>query len=212
MSTAVSRRRFLVAGAAAGGLALVSAACGDDGDEVAGRSSGTTGGGGQAVRVTAAELAAFAAGLEVLAVNTYDTILDAATGGRLGTVPAAGADYLRTALSHHEQHRDAWNTVLRSAGGPEVTRPDARLKPTVDAELAKVRGFLDAARLALAVEEIAAATYLDAIPSLSSKEAVRRAASIQAVDAKHAAILRFLLGEYPAPDAFARTDKAAEPG
>ena len=210
MSTAVSRRRFLVGGAAAGGVALVSAACGEDGDE-AGRTSGTTGGGGQAVRVSPAELAAFAAGLEVLAVDTYGTLLDITTGGRL-MAPAAGADYLRTALYHHVQHRDAWNTVLRSAGRPEVTSPDPRLKPTVDAELAKVRGFVDAARLALVMEEIAAATYLDAIPSLGSKEAVRRAASIQAVDAKHAAILRFLLGEYPAPDAFARTDKAAEPG
>ncbi len=211
MSSPVSRRRFLVSGAAAG-VALAAAACGDDdGDAVGGGTSESTGGDGRPRAVPATEVAAFAAGLEVLAVNTYRTVLEAATGGRLGLVPAAGADYVRTALFHHEQHRDAWNTVLRRAGEPEVAAPDSRLKPTIDAEFAKVRYFADAARLALTLEEIAAATYLDAIAGMSDKEAVRTAASIQVVDAKHVAILRFMLGEYPAPDAFATTDKAAGP-
>lgn len=210
MSQAVSRRRFLLAGAATG-VAFAAAACGDDaGDPVGGGTSETTGG-GRPRAVPATEVAALAAGLEVLAVNTYRTVLEAATGGRLGLVPAAGADYVRTALSHHEQHRDAWNAVLRTAGEPDVTAPDSRLKPTLDAEYAKVRYFADAARLALTLEEIAAATYLDAIAGLGDEEAVKTAASIQVVDAKHVAILRFMLGEYPVPDAFATTDKAAEP-
>lgn len=156
-------------------------------------------------------MAAFAAGLEVLAVGTYKGALDAATANKLGAVPAAGAEFVTTAMAQHQEHLDAWNKVLAEAGQPEVAAPDPGLKPTVDAEFAKVTDFAGAAKLALMLEEIAAATYLSAIPSLQSKDAVKLAGSIQAIDAKHAAILHFVLGEYPVPDVFAKTDKAAKP-
>lgn len=155
-------------------------------------------------------MASLAAGLEVLAVSTYKAALDAATTGKLGAVPPAGAQFVNTAMAQHQQHLDAWNKVLKSAGQPEVAEPNATLKPTVDAELAKVKTFADAARLALTLEETAAATYLSAIPNLTDKAAIKQAASIQAVDAKHAAILHYVLGEYPVPDVFAKEDKAVK--
>jgi hypothetical protein len=92
-----------------------------------------------------------------------------------------------------------------------VTAPDAGLKPTVDSAFAKVTDFAGAARLALLLEETAAATYLKAIPTIDSPDAAKLAASIQAVDAKHAAVLHFVLGEYPVPDVFAKTALAASP-
>lgn len=212
-SSAFSRRKFLVGGTVAAGLAVVTAACGGD-DETPLAGSDTTAAGGNADGGDESgdlAVASFAAGLEVLAVGTYKAALDAAVAGKLGPVPDAGAEFVKTAMGHHEEHLAAWNKVLKGAGKPEVTEPDAKLKPFVDSEFGKVKGFGDAAKLARTLEETAAATYLGAIPSLKSKDAIKLAASIQAIDAKHVAILNFVLGEYPVPDVFAKTDKAAKP-
>ncbi|MDQ3574683.1 MAG: ferritin-like domain-containing protein [Actinomycetota bacterium] len=208
-TTAFSRRRFLVGSGVVAGLAVATAACGSDEEPSGGGQTSTTQGGQQGASGDAA-VASLAAGLEVLAVGTYKAALDAATAGKLGAVPPAGAEFVKTAMAQHQQHLDAWNKVLQSAGQPQVTQPNAKLKPTVDAELTKAKTFADAAKLALTLEETAAATYLSAIPQLEDKAAVKQAASIQAVDAKHAAILHFVLGEYPVPDTFAKDEKAVK--
>lgn len=153
-------------------------------------------------------VAELAAGLEVLAVQTYTAALDAATTGKLGAVPPAVAEYVTTAQAHHEKHLNAWNTVLLGAGRSEVTTPNAELKATVDQEFAKVTDVVGAANLALMLEEVAAQTYLKAIPTLRSEDAIRIASSIQVVDQQHQAILRYALGRYPVPDVFQPTDKA----
>ncbi|HEX2063304.1 MAG TPA: ferritin-like domain-containing protein [Acidimicrobiales bacterium] len=204
----LTRRRFLAGVGGVAGLAVL-AACGDDeDDDDLGTGRGTSPTTDAPATGDDSRVAAVAAGLEVLAVDTYRSTLEAATAGRLGDVPPAGAEYLQTALAHHEAHRDSWNALLSAAGQPEVTTPNQRLAPGVTSELSRVSDFAGAARLALRLEEIAAATYLDAIPRLSSRDAVRQAASIQAIDAKHVAILLFMLGQYPVPDSFARTERA----
>lgn len=208
-SNGFNRRRFLVGTGVAASAVLVTAACGSDDDTSSGESTTSTQGGQQGASGDAA-VAALAAGLEVLAVSTYKAALDAATAGKLGAVPPAGATFVQTAMAHHQEHLDAWNKVLKSAGQPEVTQPNATLKPTVDAEFAKAKTFGDAAKLALTLEETAAATYLSAIPQLKDKTAITQAASIQAIDAKHAAILLFVLGMYPVPDTFAKETKAVK--
>lgn len=81
----------------------------------------------------------------------------------------------------------------------------------VDAEFAKVKDVAGATKLALTLEDIAAPTYLKALPSLQSNDAIKLAGSIQAVDQQHVAILNFALGMYPVPDVFQKTDKAASP-
>lgn len=215
-ASAFSRRKFLVGSGVVAGLAVVTAACGSDDDTDTATTDTTEAGGTDTTEAASGggddlAVAAFAAGLEVLAVGTYKAALDAAVGGKLGAVPDAGAEFVKTAMAHHEEHLAAWNKVLKGAGKPEVSTPDAKLKPTVDAEFAKVKDFGGAAKLAKTLEEIAAATYLSAIPSLQSKDAIKLAASIQAIDAKHVAILLYVLGEYPVPDVFAKTDKAAKP-
>lgn len=212
-SISLSRRKFLVASSVTG-LAVVAAACGGDatGKEGGGGATGATSedksnddGSGDAA------VARFAAGLEVLAVGTYQAALDAATANKLGPVPPAVAEYVKTALAHHQEHLDAWNSVLKDAGVEEVTAADPKLKPVVDAEFAKVKDVAGAAKLALTLEDIAAQTYLKALPSLQSKDAIKLAGSIQAVDQQHVAILNFALGMYPVPDVFQKTDKAASP-
>jgi rubrerythrin len=154
------------------------------------------------------EVAAAAAGLEVLAVNTYKAALDAATAGKLGSVPPAVAEYVTTAESHHQAALDAWNEVLTGAGEQAVDAPPADLEKTVNDAFGKVTDITGAAELALMLEQTAAATYQKAIPSLESKEAIELAGSIQVVDAQHVAILLFVLGQYPVPDTFASTEMA----
>jgi hypothetical protein len=67
------------------------------------------------------------------------------------------------------------------------------------AELADSPGL---ARLARDVEVVIADTYFLVIPSLTAEPVLSLASSIQPVDSQHAAIARFLLGEYPVPETF----------
>ncbi|HUS61857.1 MAG TPA: ferritin-like domain-containing protein [Acidimicrobiales bacterium] len=214
-SMQLNRRKLRFAGGVAG-LTVIAAACGKD-DNKDSTSTGSTDDDGTSDTTGkddgAGDLAVakFAAGLEVLAVGTYKAALEAATGGKLGTVPPAVATFAQTAMKNHTAHRDAWNKVITGAGGTEVTEADKTLSPVVAQKFGVVKDVVGAARLALELEEIAAATYLSAIPSLKDPAAIKLAASIQAIDAKHAAILHYALGEYPVPDVFAKTDKAAKP-
>lgn len=224
----VNRRQFLVIGGALSAGAVALAACGSDSkDSSSSTSSPAQGGssttaGDDMTTTTAADpsgmsaendlkLGAFAAGLEVLAVNTYQAALDAAGKGSLGDVPPAVAEYVTTALAHHQAHLDAWNEVLTGAGEDEVTDPPAELEKTVNDKFAKVKDAGGAAKLALELETIAADTYLAVIPMLATEAPIKLAASIQPIDRQHIAVLHFALGEYPVPETFATTDMAVSP-
>ncbi len=217
-------RRHILAGAAVLGAGLVAAACGSDSksstDGTTGSSASTSPAGGTDTTGAPADttapdgnvdlkVAGLAASLEVLAVGTYKAALDAAGKGALGEVPPAVAEFVTVAMAQHQEHLDAWNGVITAAGGAEVTKPNATLKPTVDAELAKVKDVAGAAKLALLLEQIASATYLNAQNVLTNKDAILLAGSIQIIDAQHASILLYVLGEYPVPDVFAKTEMAA---
>ena len=154
-------------------------------------------------------MAQLAAGLEVLAVGTYKAALDAAGAGKLGDVPPAVGEFVTTAMKQHQAHLDAWNKVITGAGEAAVTEPNATLKPTVDTAFGAVTDVGGAAKLALMLEQIASATYLNAQNVLTNKDAIQLAGSIQIIDAQHAAVLLYVLGEYPVPDVFAKTDLAA---
>ncbi|MBA3653160.1 MAG: ferritin-like domain-containing protein [Actinobacteria bacterium] len=203
----VSRRTFLVGSGMAGAAVLVAACGGNDKKSTATTKGDTaTTAGGGAGDLTVAKVAA---GLEVLAVGTYKAALDAATAGKLGTVPPAVASYVKLAMNQHQAHLEAWNKVLTTANQPAVSAPDAKLKPVVDAQFAQVKDAGGAAKLALMLEDIAAQTYLKAIPTLTDKAAIKLAGSIQIIDQQHQAILLYALGQYPVPEVFQKTDKAA---
>lgn len=209
-----SRRRFLALGALA--AAVTAAACSADEDDAGGPATTGpgrvgTGPGDGAAAAGDLDLAAFAAGLEILAVAAYTGALDVVATGRFGEAPVAGVEILAAARRHHEAHLVAWATRLNAGGRPKVTEPEAQLKPVVDAALGNAKGFAEVLALARTIEETAAATYLRAVPSLAGADVVALAASIQATDARHAAVLGFFLGEYPVPDVFAKTDRAAAP-
>lgn len=207
-STNFGRRKFLM-GAGLTAAAVALAACSNDDD------SDVSSGGGDGGDIPDGDLdvIAFAAGLELLAVGTYQAALDAASSGALGEIPPAGAEFVQTALNQHQEIADALNGVLSDAGRDEVTTPNAEVKAAVvDPAFAAAKNFGDAANLARTLETAAAATYLKAVQSqLQSDAAIRTAAGIQATGQKRVAILNYVLGDYPVPDTFQKTDAAIAP-
>jgi Ferritin-like domain len=209
-----SRRGFLMgAGVALGGLAL--AACGSSSKSstpaavsTSTPTSGTpTTGSGKLTGDLA--VVALAASLENLAVQTYAAGISAATAGKLGTVPPAVVTFAQTAKSHHTQHAAAWNAVLAGANKTAVTGVDTTVKTAVvDPAFSRVKDVGGLAKLALQLENVAAATYLEAISVVTAPAGIKTAATIEPVELQHAAILSFVLGDYPVPDAFTKVDDA----
>lgn len=211
---APSRRGFLLgAGVALGGLAL--AACGSSTKSTpaaGGTSTPTSAPAGNGKLTGDLAVVALAASLENLAVQTYTAGIGAATTGKLGAVPPAIVTFAQTAKSHHSQHAAAWNAVLAGANESPITGVDTTVKTTVvDPAFAKVTDVGGLGRLALELENVAAATYLEAISVVSAPAGIKTAATIEPVELQHAAILHFVLGEYPVPDTFTKMDGARPP-
>jgi hypothetical protein len=148
-------------------------------------------------------VAGLAASLENLAVSTYGSGIKAAQAGKLGAVPPAIVTFAQTAMSQHNAHAKAWNSILTGAGKSAVTESTPGLVSQISTALGKVTTVTDLAKLALMLEDAAAATYFGAIGQLSNSGAIATAASIQPVEMQHAAILNFVLGTYPVPNSFA---------
>jgi hypothetical protein len=212
VSTPSSRRAFLVGGGALlGGFALVGSGVGGGLAAAATRRGVAVPAAGMAnSQKLTGDLAvvALAASLENLAVATYGAGIDAATKGSLGAVPPAVVTFAQTAQMQHKDHAAAWNGVLTGAGKQAVSGVDLTVKKSVDQAFADVKDVPGLAKLALTLENGAAATYLAAIGAVKSPAGIKTAATIQPVEMQHAAILNFLLGEYPVPDSFAKTTGA----
>ncbi len=209
--TPLSRRKVLLGGSA-GALALVVAASGGDDDtepDATGDPETTTttagedpsGGGGGDVAT-----AQFAASLEVLAVNTYGAALEADLD-----YPPAVAEFATVVQNHHQEALDEWNALLTTLGESEVTEPPAELETTVLGLFGEATDVIAVAELALMLEQIAADTYFAAIPTIENADALALAASIQPIDMQHAAVLNYVLGNYPVPDTFASDENSAIP-
>lgn len=205
---ASSRRTFLLGTAGVGASGLVLAACGSSSKSSAPTTTLPAAGAGGAAANGAAgsasstlsgdlAVAATAASLENLGVYAYNAGITAATAGKLGNVPPAVVTFAQTAMAQHKDHAQAWNAALQAAGHPAVTATDPALTPTVQSLFAKVSTPGDLASLALLVENIAAQTYQNAIPALQASSSIGVAATIQPVEMQHAAILYYVLGEYP---------------
>lgn len=206
--SALSRRGFL----AGSGLLVVGgavmAACGSSGSSSMSSTKAKAGASGASLDV---QVGAMAASLENLAVFAYNAGIQAAQAGRLGSVPPAVVTFATTAKSQHQDHANAWNAIVTSAGYKKVTVTDPAVTPTIQSAFTQVKDVTGLAKLALQLENTAAGTYLNGIGVASSNQAISTAATIQPVEMQHAAILNFVLGQYPVPDAFAKTDGARPP-
>jgi hypothetical protein len=197
-----SRRTFLLGAAGIGAGGLVVAACGSSSHNT---TAPTTLAPAAATPSSAPSgslsgdlaVAATAASLENLGVYAYKAGLAAATAGKLGKVPPAVATFAQTAMSQHQDHAKAWNSALTAAGKPAVTATDPALTPTVNQKFGQVTNATQLAQLALLIENIAAQTYQAAIPALTAASSISVAATIHPVEMQHAAILYYVLGQYP---------------
>lgn len=206
-----TRRGFLrggliTAGAVGGGAVL--AACGSSPSVTGGSTSASSSTTAATTDLTVARLAA---SLEVLAINTYQTVLTAATNGSLGTVPPAVATFVTTAKSQHSDHANAWNSALTGAGQQAQTAPDPHYDKIVQQALPAVKTVVDAAKLALTLETVAVETYTAGSALVTDRRNRQVALTIAPVEAQHVAILNYVLGQYPVPDSFIKTDMAASP-
>ncbi|WP_194906670.1 ferritin-like domain-containing protein [Catenulispora rubra] len=223
-----SRRRFLIgAGGAAAALALAacssskstkaSAAPGSTTGAASSGASGTSGttpstsSSGASVYTGDLKVVALATALENQAVGAYTAALAAAKAGKLGTVPPAVGTFATTAMSQHADHAKAWNAVLTGANVPAITGVPLSNQAATLSALGAVTDVGGVAKLALQLEDQAAQTYLFAVANVTSPGGIATAASIAPVEAMHAAILNFVLGQYPVPDDFLGTTMAASP-
>lgn len=204
---------FALGGAAAAGVVL--AACGDDDDadtatptedetDTERETTSTTEGGGA---LGDAQIAAFAAGLEMLAAETYGMAIEAAQGGQLGEVPPAVVEFATTAQQHHQAYADA----LTEAAGDEPVEIPSDIQQQVQEQFSQVSDVAGLATFAREFERQAADTYLDVIPKLQSEAAIDLTGSILPVTRQRIAILNFALGEYPIPETFAQPDMSLAP-
>lgn len=207
-----TRRSFFLG--AAGAVALGAAAACSSGPSGAPSSSSSATPSSTAPAETYTgdlKVVALATALENLAVTAYDGALKKAGAGELGTVPPAVATFVQTARKQHADHAQAWNAVLSKAGKPTVD--DAPLSITQDqvAMLTAAKSVPDVAKLALNLENIAAQTYTFATVNVADASGIMTAATIQPVETMHAAILNFVLGQYPIPDSFIGVSNSLKP-
>jgi len=210
-----ARRRFLTVTGGAAGAALL-AACSSSSSTTAAvatsagaTASGAAMNGGEGQQLAGdLRVVALAASLENSGIATYAAGIKAATAGQLGTVPPAVVTFAQTAMSQHQDHQKAWNAVLIAAGKQPVTTVDPVVQPTINTAFAKVTNVTGLAKLALLVENTAGETYQNGLSVIKSTAGIKTAASIQPVEFQHAAILNFLLGNYPVPAAFTGVSSA----
>ncbi len=213
VSRTTARRSFLMG---VGGAAVVGgvAACSSSGGGSTSSSGAASGAGSSAAggQYTGdLKVVALAAALENLAITAYQGALTKAGKGELGTVPPAVVAFVQTAMKQHQDHADAWNGVLRSAKLPAVNGAPLSITKDQVAMLNAATSVPDVAKLALALENVAAETYTLATTGVQDVGGIMTAATIQPVEAMHAAILSFVLGEYPVPVSFIGTAKAVSP-
>ena len=207
---ATARRSFLLG---AGGLAVVGgvAACSSSGSGSSTSSTSSKSGTSGSPYTGDLKVVALAAALENLAVAAYGMALTAAGKGTYGKVPPAIGTFVTTAMGQHKDHAAAWNGVLTKAGLKPVTTPALSITNAEVAKLQAAKTIPDVAKVALSLENAAAETYTFATANVSDIGGIMTAAAIAPVEAMHAAILSFVIGEYPVPASFIGVDMAVQP-
>lgn len=193
-----TRRRFLGGGmmaAAAAGWGAMFVACGDV-SPLLPSSSATP------VATIGADLdiARLWAGIEATAVTMYEAAIAAVASGALGKAPGAVVAFAAAARQQHADHGRAWNDVLTKHGQRAQTDPDPALLSTVQSAVKGLTTLPQFAGLALSLEDTALQTYVNSVTAVQDGEARRIALTIAPVEAQHAAVLNYLLGQFPVPD------------
>jgi hypothetical protein len=157
---------------------------------------------------------ALAAAVENLLATTYQSGLDIAADGKLRSVPISVTTWVKTAQSHHRDHAAAWNAILTAAGLPAVTGVDSTLDASVaQPAVASLKSVADLVQLAADLEQVAAATYLQAVQTtLTTTAALQTAIAIHPVEMQHVAVVNLFISGAPVPGSFASAAGARRVG
>lgn len=168
---ALSRRNY-VAGTLAGGVAALATPIG------LGRAF--------AQGMNDVDILQFALTLEHLEARMYQDMLatNILTGKEM--------QYFQSFGAHEAAHVDALTSALSAAGADPVTAQDSYNFPAFNN-----RG--DILNFARTAEELGVGAYQGAAPAISNADYLAAAGSIVQVEARHAAIVRILIGAQPAP-------------
>jgi hypothetical protein len=151
------------------------------------------------------ETAAFAAGVELAATTLYR---EALAGGTLDEEALAVCNQF---MRHHGDHAASFNDLLdQPVTGDGNATILATYRPMLDGARHQ-RAVLDVAH---GLEEMMAATHLDAVGALTDVGAAASTATIQGVECQHAVVLGTILGrplEKLCPD-FDQAGEAFDPG
>jgi rubrerythrin len=107
------------------------------------------------------------------------------------------ASLAKTFGQTEQQHVDALTGTVKQLGAKPVAAPKVDFGSLDDEK--------SVLKLAVAFEDVGVSAYNGAAPSIMSKEVLGAAGSIVQVEARHAAAVRQLSGEDPAPLAFDKT-------
>ena len=97
--------------------------------------------------------------------------------------------------SNEAQHVTALSSVVRDLGGQPVPEPDVDFGSAFNSQ----SNYL---KLAQIFEDTGVSAYNGAAPDLESRELLEAVGSIVQVEGRHAALIRQMRGEKPAPKAF----------
>lgn len=98
-------------------------------------------------------------------------------------------------LAHETAHVKAIAATIKQLGGTPVARPKFNFKGTNASN-----GVFQ--KTALALEETGVAAYLGQVTRIFTPAVLKAAAQITTVEARHAAWMREIVGQNPAPKAF----------
>jgi hypothetical protein len=196
------RRRFLRVGGLSVAAAAVLAACGSDEKS----SDATTSTTEKAAAPGDITILRTASSLEHVAIDAYT----AAGKSGLLTTPAV-VDAAKLFLTQHQAHAKLFEAQTKRLGGQPFTVANPVLAQQLAPRLAALEREQDVVALALDLEKAAAATYQASVGNFDDITLNEAIMSIGGVEARHAAILAAVLGQSPAPNAFASTQGAVPP-
>ena len=177
-----TRQAFLMRGAVAAGSVYGLAAVGPFVREAMAQE-----GGGDV------EILNFALTLEFLEAAFYEQALQKTSG------LSAEAKELATTIHENEaEHVEALKSTITDLGGKPTAAPGVDFGKAFASE----KSFLE---LAQTFEDTGVSAYNGAAPMIRSKDVLAAAGGIVQVEARHAAAIRLLRDENPAPDAFDKT-------